>query len=192
MCHELLRDARFFALLMQFDRDLAEEVRKSGCPACGGPLHRAAYPRKPRGGPEDLGDDYDLRLSFCCANRDCRKRATPPSARFQGRRVYLGAAVVLISAMLHGATLPRLARLKELFGVSPKTVARWRSWWLDVFAEGSFWKAKRGSFIPPAGGERLPQSMLERFLGSDRERLSALLRFIAPITTATAGGVMAF
>jgi hypothetical protein len=51
--HALLRDTRFFALLTRLDQDLAEQTRTQGCP-CGGRLHRAHYPRKPRGGPADL------------------------------------------------------------------------------------------------------------------------------------------
>jgi hypothetical protein len=38
------------------------------------------------------------RFSFCCDRDGCRNRATPPSVRFLGRKVYLGAVVMLISA----------------------------------------------------------------------------------------------
>ena len=64
-----------------------------------GMLHSARYPRKPRGGLDDLGPDYATRLSFCCAVDGCRRRTTPPSVRYLGRRVYLGAVVVLVTAM---------------------------------------------------------------------------------------------
>jgi hypothetical protein len=67
VCHALLRDARLYDLLLTFDRDLAAEARAAGCARCGGSLHSARYPRKPRGGPEDLGPAYATRLSFCCA-----------------------------------------------------------------------------------------------------------------------------
>jgi len=43
-------------------------------------------------------------LSFCCALDGCRSRATPPSLRFLGRKVYLAAIVVLIAILRHGAT----------------------------------------------------------------------------------------
>ena len=108
MCHKLLRDARFLAFLLRIDQDIGERTRLAGCRICGGVLHGAAYPRKPRGGPAELDPKFDRRLSFCCAKRDCRRRTTPPSVRFLGRRVYLGAVVVVISAMLHGVTPPRL------------------------------------------------------------------------------------
>lgn len=189
---ELLSDPRFYAALLEFDRDLAVSARSSGCSACGGALHGASYPRKPRGGPEGLGGEFDTRFSFCCAAEGCRRRATPPSVRFLGRKVYLGAVVALISAMLHGATPPRLTRLKALFGVSPRTVARWRAWWQTAFAAMPFWKAAAGRFAAPVDPGGLPLSLLERFEGDDQQRLTALLRFLSPTTTSSAGGAMAF
>jgi hypothetical protein len=57
LCHALLRDATLYDVLLKFDRDLAAEARAAGCP-CGGVLHSARYPRKPRGGPDDLGPEY--------------------------------------------------------------------------------------------------------------------------------------
>ena len=48
MYHDLPRTARFWSFLFAIDQDLAETTRKQGCP-CGGRLHCANYPRKPRG-----------------------------------------------------------------------------------------------------------------------------------------------
>src|SRR6266478_7977922 len=53
-----------------------------------------------------------------------RKRRTPPSFRFLGRKVFLGAVAVLVSAMRQGATAER--QLCELVGVGRRTIARWR------------------------------------------------------------------
>jgi hypothetical protein len=36
--------------------------------------------------------------------------------------------------------------------------------------------------MPPVEHNRLPASLIERFLGRDADRIVALLRFIAPIT----------
>src|SRR6266568_3714215 len=80
--------------LLRFDDDLAEQARQSGC-GCGGKLHSARYPRKPRGVPEELQEDYSRRRSFCCAEEGCRKRTTPASFRFLSRRVYVAAVVIL-------------------------------------------------------------------------------------------------
>jgi hypothetical protein len=96
--------------------------------------------------------------------------------------VYLATMVVLISAMLHGATPPRVAQLSQLLGVSRRTVARWPEWWRTAFAQSRFWQAARAAFMPPVDQDRLPASLLERFAGGDAERLLALLRFLAPIT----------
>ena len=91
MCHVFTLDANFLAFLQQIDDELAEQVQAGGCPHCGGPLHRASYPRKPRGVPHrQLDERYRRRHSFCCAADGCRRRCTPPSVRFLGRRVYLG------------------------------------------------------------------------------------------------------
>ena len=87
MYQTLLRDASFFELLLRFDDDLAAAVRQAGCGVCGGVLHSARYRRKPRGGPAGLGAEHALRQSFCCAAEGCRRRATPPSLRFLGRKV---------------------------------------------------------------------------------------------------------
>jgi hypothetical protein len=104
-------------LLLAFDRDLADIARSEGCAMCSGRLHSASFPRKPRGRPCRLGPEHDQRFSFCCAADGCRSRATPPSLRFLGRKVYLAAIVVLISIMRHGATEWRTRQLTEAVGV---------------------------------------------------------------------------
>ncbi len=186
-----MSEASFYDFLERIDGDLAEAARQQGC-ECTGVLHRASYPRKPRGGPRDLGAGYERRLSFCCARRDCRQRLTPASVRFLGRRVYLGAVVVLVSAMRHGATPTRVARLQELVGASLRTLARWRRWWREEFAASRFWQAAAGRFGTPVDGAELPLSLLERFAGEARDRLVAALRFLSPITTRSARAAMAF
>ena len=49
MCHSPLEDARIWIVLLGMDQDVAEQVRRAGCMHCGGVLHVANYPRKPRG-----------------------------------------------------------------------------------------------------------------------------------------------
>jgi len=66
---------------------------------------------------------------------------TPPSVRFLGRRVYLGAIVVLACVLRQWPTPWRVARLGEVLGVSRDTLARWHRWWRDVFVRTAFWKA---------------------------------------------------
>ena len=179
---DLLADAKFHELLLAYDRDLADTARCAGCARCSGVVHSAPYWRKPRGRPCRLGGEHDRRFSFCCAVDGCRSRATPPSLRFLGPKVYIAAIVVLIAILRHGATARRMRELTELIGVDRRTVERWRTWWRDSFTTTSFWQIARATFMPQVDQNRLPAALIERFTGDDADRLVALLRLIAPIT----------
>ena len=181
MYQSLLGDEKIREFLFRCDRDLAEEVRKGGCPRCSGRLHQANYPRKPRG--EDSGTDPVFRLSFCCGVEGCRKRATPGSLRFLGRKVYLGTAVVIAGAAGQGRPGLSTRQICELLGVSRRTLRRWRRWWTTLFVESRFWQAARGQFQTPIVAADLPHQLLGRFAGDARARLIAMLRFLSPITT---------
>jgi hypothetical protein len=178
----VLADARFHEQLLVFDRDLSAAARAAGCSQCGGALHAAPFGRKPRGGPAGLGQEHARRFSFCCAVDGCRKRNTPPSLRFLGRKVYLATVVTVISAMLHGTTPARLARLSIVPGIDRRTLARWRLWWRSTFTEGAFAQRAKASFMPPLDIASPPASLLDRFAGTTAERLTALLRFLTPLT----------
>lgn len=181
MYQRLLGNERIRGFLFHCDRELAAEVRKGGCPRCSGRLHQANYPRKPR------GDDFDsgpvIRLSFCCGVEGCRKRATPRSLRFLGRRVYLGLAVVIAGVSGPGASGVGTGQLQKLLGVSRRTLQRWRRWWTTLFVESRFWQAARGRFPTPIPAAELPRELLDRFPGDARDRVLALLRFLSPLTT---------
>ena len=183
MYHELLRDASFWLFLFSVDQDLAETARQEACP-CGGRLHRANYRRKPRGGPDTLPTECEYRLSFCCDRDLCRKRVTPPSVRFLGRKVYLGAVVVLVAAMRQGPSPRRVRKLSELFGADRRTVTRWQVFWREHFPETAFWKVARGCLLPAVEIAVLPWSLLEAFLltGNPCRDWGRLLRFLSPIT----------
>jgi len=177
----LLADARFHALLLDIDADIAAVCRSARCP-CGGALHVARFQRKPRGKPAGLDPRYDQRFSFCCASRDCRRRATPPSLRFLGRKVYLATIVTLISALRDGVTAARLRQLSATLGIDRRTVARWRAWWLSTFTATPFWQSAVAAFMPPPDPSSVPASVIDRFAGDADQRLIAFLRFLAPIT----------
>jgi len=180
----LLRDSSLFDLLLRFDEDLAEEVRSAGC-ACGGALHRACYPRKPRGGPAGLAPEHAVRFSYCCEKEGCRRRATPGSLRFLGRRVFFGVVVLLVPVLRDGPTPKRLGRLCAEFAVSRRTLRRWVRWWRETFGSSRFWLASQGLFARPVAGQALPSSLLLAFegLGEGRPRILAMLRFLTPVTT---------
>jgi len=180
-CQQHLADQELFQLLEKVDIDLTEAARSKGCPRCGGKLHRSDYERKPRGGPQ-----WDLRFSLCCGQAGCRRRQTPPSVRFMGRRVYAGLVVVLVSAMVHGLKPERVNLLRETLGLDRRTLARWRQWWLGIFLESSFWRAARARFLPPLCPKTMPWSLCVNFTVERRDRLLDLLQFLAPITTPAA------
>ena len=176
MCHILLQDPRFFRLLLRIDIELAAQTRAGGCP-CGGVLHRADYPRKPRACPDKVRADYESRFSFCCGL--CRKRSTSVSVRFFGRRVYLGLAVVLMSARRTEATLAPLSGILE---IPVRTIQRWRRWWVEQFPLTPLWQAACARFMPPVTTLDLPVSLIKRFVGSAEESLMRLLVFLTPVT----------
>ena len=184
-CQKHLADQQLFQLLEKVDADFAQEAHQQGCLFCGGKLHRANYDRKPRGGPQ-----WDWRHSFCCAKEDCRRRRTPQSVRFLGRKVYAGLVVVLVSTMIHGLNAERVRRIRKLLPtdqqIDRRTLERWRQWWLDTFVRCSFWKEARARFMPLVCEQTLPNSLCARFEIERRDRLLALLKFLAPITTPTA------
>ena len=182
MYQALLADAKFHQQLLAFDRDLAAQCRAAGCPECGGVLHTANYPRKPRGRPVALGEEHDRRFSFCCAVDGCRSRATPASLRFLGRKVYLAVIVTLIAAMRDGLTEQRVGKLAETIGVDRRTVARWRNWWRACFTATPFWRAQSAGLMPPIDAARLPTALLERFAGDTAQQLIAFLSFLGPMT----------
>ena len=75
MCHALLQDPVFFQFLKRIDEEFAAKTRSGRCQRCGSALHSDDYPRKPRGMPAAVVEDYSKRLSFTCGQ--CDKRATP-------------------------------------------------------------------------------------------------------------------
>ena len=171
----------FLAALSDLDQQIAEQVQRAGCPHCGGRLDRADYDRKPRGGklaPE--AEAWTRRLSLCCAREGCRRRSTPPSVRFLGRKVYV--EVVILLACVRAATLERRAEAPET-GVPARTVQRWLSWWRTVFVASAFWTEARARLLPPVEECQLPASLLARFRSVSA--VIDLARFVGPITTRT-------
>ena len=170
----ILGDAKFLELLTRSDEAMAELTREAGC-ACGGVLHRAAYDRKPRG----MGSLGSVRrASFCCAEEGCRRRATPPSLVFLGRRVFFGVVVLLVSALRQAPSRQTLAELETRYGITQRTLLRWRKWWQETFVTSSVWRAAQGLFDTPVKTADLPGSLLEAF----DDKVEAVLRFLSPLS----------
>ena len=89
---------------------------------------------------------------------------TPPSVRFLGRKVYLGAIVILISAMRQGPTPRRVRELSERFGADESTIARWQTFWREHFPQTPFWKVARAGFVTLGEIASLPYSLVDAFL----------------------------
>jgi hypothetical protein len=189
MWHEVTFARELFKQLAEMDELIADAVEAGGCQHCGGPLYRADYQRKPRGGLfAAAGEAFRRRPSLCCGREGCRKRALPPSLRYLGRRVYL--EVVVLIATVQAMLARTLRAACEITGVPARTLRRWQAWWIDDFPKRPEWTVMRSLFVPPPPDEReLPKSLLERFAAevgdgpaSDRV-LELAARWLAPVTT---------
>ena len=128
MYQNFMYDANFHELLCSIDQEFTNKAMQQGCVYCGSKLYQADYPRSPFGLPAQFRPLYNERYSLCCST--CRKRVTPPSVRFFGRRWFPAPFLVLISILMNGASDRRLVQVKRHFGiaVSKSTWRRWRGW----------------------------------------------------------------
>lgn len=183
--NRILSNPAFHATLCAIDFELAEATRLRGCRYCGGKLHSARYPRKPRCGRELTSSDWSWRWSFCCSREGCRRRTTPPSVRFLGRRVWPGIIIVVLSAIDQLLGRRRAKRFRQAFGVARRTLDRWRSWWQKGFPRLELWRFERARFgPPPPSQEELPAALVTCFgPRAESSTLTSVLRFLSPIST---------
>lgn len=175
MSHAGGLSGELFERLCEIDVQIADRIRTGGCGHCGGGrLHRADYPRKVRGVPAEAEASWARRISWCCSVDGCRRRTTPPSVRFLGRRVYAAVSVVMAVAS---------CAYRDALAAPRRTVSRWTTWWRRELLQTLFWQTARADLAVPVEVDALPQSLLLRFTGAETERLIALLRFVAPVST---------
>lgn len=168
---DALHDVTVFRTLHRIDRYLAERVRRQGCPHCGGPLHRAYYERRPRGGP-DVPRDFRVRMSLCCGR--CRRRTLPPSSLFLGRQLYWGCFIVVVVALRQlGKEEVSLETAEWLLDVSRKTLLRWGRFFRREYPLEARWRELRGRISAAVDSASLPGSLLEHVerLGGSPERI---------------------
>ena len=148
MCHIPFCNPTFISTLIDLDAREASRFKLKGCsePDCPGKLHVANYKRKPKGFGGEKIPGLDQRLSFCCSEEGCRKRHTPASVCFLGRRVYLGVVVVLACALEQGLTAFREKQLAGL-NISRQVLHAWITWWREVFTKTNLWKTLKANFI---------------------------------------------
>jgi hypothetical protein len=186
MSQNYLFKASFHLLLIKIDQEFSNTIKQQGCP-CGGQLHQSDYPRSPFGLPAQFRDQYNERFSFCCAI--CRKRITPQSVRFFGRRWFPAPLLLLISVLTLGVSKRRCAQVKRHLGItiSESTWRRWRRWWSEVFITTPFWQQAKGSFPPTDQITQgpFPRVLLTAFQGKIKieEKIHLLLKFLAPLTS---------
>lgn len=184
MCHCPFVDVTFWSSLFSQDQQVADQTQAAGCPYCGGALHVANYPRKPRGEQRRiLGEAYTRRLSFSCAREGCRRRTTPHSVRFLGRKVYLGAVISVLSAGAKALNGTQYSKLIEQLNLPAQTLNRWRHWWNEQVPASACWQSLSGWFSPPIPPQGLPGELLVRVQGSDLcDRLRVLLQLLSPLS----------
>jgi len=181
--YKLICDDKFHGILFKIDQELAQEAESSDCPYCYHQLHHADYPRSPNGIPANQRHHYEHRFSFCCSK--CRKRVTPETVRFFGRRWYPAAAFLLVCILHLGITDKRIEQIKRHLGirVNKLTWERWRLWWQDAFELTLFWKQAKGHLSKqPASKFLIARSILRIFSGSLSDKMLHLLRFLSPLT----------
>lgn len=181
MLDDLDLGGEFFALLLASDEAVTRRVAAAGCPVCEGPLHRSDYNRKPRGALiAPAGEAFVRRFSLCCGREGCRKRATPPSVRFLGRRVYLGAVVIVASMVVR--MLRAAKEIRQRTGVPARTTGRWLGWWQGPFLDTEVFVTICARLIGVDIG-RVPASIVDRLAGTRTERVGTMLELLSPLTT---------
>jgi len=182
MLSKILEKASIFEILYQIDLSIAEKVKDKSCPFCGNTLHYANYERNPRGGLEDIPDQYKIRFSLCCSHEDCRRRTLPPSTRFMDRKVYWYAVILAVLTRRHSIPNDSSARIiNEIYGPTRETYKRWISYFKKGFPFTTKWKYLRGRIISTVRTDLLPGSLVNFFIahfGSYKNGLVACLKFL--------------
>ena len=196
MLHSLLADTRFFEFLLLIDQDIAAKCQAASCPHCGGILDAGHFGRKPRGHLPALPIGFDRRFSFCCRIDGCRRRQTPASIRFLGRRVYLLVTVTVAMVMMHGATPSRVRELRKHMGADWRTVANWRYYFSELFPQSRRGRELIASFCIQSRGVGLLSMLWQQLMAkviSISDQAMMLARFLIVLTrnvTATEGNLI--
>ena len=172
-----IHKVKLFQLLFLIDQDLAERQRVAGCPYCGSALHYGSYHRKPRGGPENLPDEWLLRHSLCCSSEKCRRRVLPPSCRFCGRKVYWAAVILIVMTLKQQRTDSwSAAKLIKQFGFSRQTFKRWIVYFQDVFPASKIWKRIKSRLGFYHFNWQLPGDVLRYFMKHSDSNQTGIIR----------------
>ncbi len=189
MCHEAPLAEEFFAKLLGLDEKIARQVKVAGCQRCGGPLHRADYVRKPRGGCDRCRWGGVLVATFALLRQSVLPQTDPAAlAAVPGptgvpggggadrRHARAGDAGAEDGTRGDPGARADVASLGEMAGRSTSR-------------SPSTWIALRARFTPPPPEiATLPKSLLD-WLAASRPRatrsevLALAARLLAPATT---------
>ena len=183
MFDEIELGREFFEGLTAIDAAIVARAGCEACRFCGGPLYRGDYARKPRGGlvVAVAAEAFTRRFSLCCGREGCRRRATPPSVRFLGRRVYVGAIVIVASVV--ALAQKSASAMTRSTGVPARTTRRWLRWWRGPFVATPVFVELAGRLVPAVDRRYLPTSILDRLSADASARVQRMLGWLAPITT---------
>jgi hypothetical protein len=158
MYHSSLIISSFWKTFPSLDIKISIEfIKTASCKNCGCcTFHRADYPRKPRGFPNEIEKQipsifFCSRISYRCSN--CRKRITPQSVRYLGRKIYISTLILLAVRLIEQGSgtegfvkISKEIRVLLKDFVPAKTVRRWLIWWQEAVWQSPFWKSKQGLF----------------------------------------------
>ncbi len=164
MDHRLLQQVIFGRVFFRWIR--RKKSVWEGC-SCGRVLHRADF-RGSRAEDRRICRRSTVIASASAATgRSCRKRVTPPSVRFLGRKVYLHAVIILVAALRQGATprRPLTGRTVRDRPAHHRPLAR-------SFGRSSFRRPRSGrshaALLPLVTPPRCPESCCGGFSGRFR------------------------
>jgi hypothetical protein len=161
MLSELIKKKNLFSHLYEIDKKTAERYRQLPCPYCGGPLYFSNYMRKPRGEPEDVPEKYFIQFSLCCGTEGCRKRLTPPSCRFMGRKIYWFAVILCILTDFQNTNeKATVSDWSMRTGICRNTIKRWLAFFHDTFPASRIWRRLRGQISACVRNSSLPSSFI--------------------------------
>lgn len=76
-------------------------------------------------------------------------------------------------------------QLCQQLQIEPRTISRWRAWWLGLFPLTPLWRAACALFMPPVVIAKLPTSLITSFAGFvdvAQKPLLRLLVFLRPLS----------
>jgi hypothetical protein len=100
-----------------------------------------------------------------------------------GRRVYWGCVILVVMTLKQNRPDgPSARKIKEMFGISRKTLKRWIAYFRDQFPASSQWQRLRGRLASAVSNNELPAELVHYFLKhfqSPQQAIIGCLKFLA-------------